>query len=207
MMISFYRTAITLILIAVLSGCSLFGDNEPEYLASVEGYPLRVPEGLDDPTGPSPVIISTPEMRLPAGDELEPMPPRVVSTAGREDANAWLAWSAEGAYMMVKDAPENVSQRLLSVIEGSGTMMTLLKKDDGAGAHKFHYSQAKAADEGFFSNMAFWRSKPFDYSGTFMTSLRPDGKNTRVYLLFGTGEPCDTAGSEHILGMFMEQLG
>jgi len=207
MMISFYRTAITLILIAVLSGCSLFGDNEPEYLASAETYPLRVPEGLDDPTGFSPVIISAPEMRLPAGDELEPMPPRVVSTAGREDANAWLAWSAEGAYMMVKDAPENVSQRLLSVIEGSGTMMTLLKKDGGAGAHKFHYSQAKAADEGFFSNMAFWRSKPFDYSGTFMTSLRPDGKNTRVYLLFGTGEACDTAGSEHILGIFMEQLG
>ena len=109
--------------------------------------------------------------------------------------------------MMVKDAPENVAQRLLSVIEGSGTMMTLLKKDDGAGAHKFHYSQAKAVDEGFFSNMAFWRSDPFDYSGTFMTSLRADGKNTRVYLLFGTGEPCDTAGSEHILGIFMDRLG
>lgn len=207
MMISFYRTAIAVILIAILSGCSLFGNNEPEYLASVEAYPLRVPEGLNDPTGPSPVIISVPEMRLPAGDELEPMPPRVVSTAGREDANAYLAWSAEGAYMLVKDAPENVSQRLLSVIEDSGTMMTLLKKDNGAGAHKFHYSQPKAADEGFFSNMAFWRREAFDFSGTFMTSLRADGQNTRVYLLFGTGEPCDTAGSEHILGIFMERLG
>jgi uncharacterized lipoprotein len=207
MMISFYRTAIAVILIAILSGCSLFGNNEPEYLASVEAYPLRVPEGLDDPTGPSPVIISVPEMRLPAGDELEPMPPRVVSTAGREDANAYLAWSAEGAYMLVKDTPDNVVHRLLSIIEGSGTTMTLLRKDDDAGAHKFHYSQPKKADEGFFSNMAFWRSDPFDYSGTFMTSLRADGKNTRVYLLFGTGEACDTAGSEHILGMFMERLG
>ena len=206
MMISFYRTAIAVILIAILSGCSLFGNNEPEYLASVEAYPLRVPEGLNDPTGPSPVIISVPEMRLPAGDELEPMPPRVVSTAGREDANAYLAWSAEGAYMMVKDTPENVAQNLLSVIEGSETTMSLLSKGD-AGAHKFHYNQPKMADEGFFSNMAFWRSAPFDYSGTFMTSLRADGKNTRVYLLFGTGEPCDTAGSEHILGIFMERLG
>jgi hypothetical protein len=204
MMISFYRTAMTLILIAVLSGCSLFGDNEPEYLASVEAYPLRVPEGLDDPTGPSPVIISTPEMRLPAGDELEPMPPRVVSTAGREDANAYLAWSAEGAYLMVKDTPESVARRLRFAIEHSG--MTMLRKDE-TGAHKFHYSQQPMADEGFFSNMAFWRSEAFDYSGTFMTSLRPDGKNTRVYLLFGTGEACDTAGSEHILGIFMERLG
>jgi len=204
MMISFYRTAITLILIAVLSGCSLFGDNEPEYLGSVEAYPLRVPEGLDDPTGSSPVIISTPEMRLPAGDELEPMPPRVVSTAGREDANAYLAWSAEGAYLLVKDTSESVARRLRFAIEHSG--MTMLRKDE-TGAHKFHYSQAKAVDEGFFSNMAFWRSDPFDYSGTFMTSLRADGKNTRVYLLFGTGEPCDTAGSEHILGIFMDRLG
>ena len=204
MMISFCRTAIALILIAVLSGCSLFGDNEPEYLASVETYPLRVPEGLDDPTGPAPVIISTPGMRLPAGDELEPMPPRVVSTAGREDANAYLAWSAEGAYLMVKDTPESVTRRLRFAIEHSG--MTMLRKDD-AGAHKFHYSQPSMADEGFFSNMAFWRSEAFDYSGTFMTSLRADGENTRVYLLFGTGEPCDTAGSEHILGIFMERLG
>jgi len=204
MMISFYRTAITLILIAVLSGCSLFGDNEPEYLASVEDYPLRVPEGLDDPTGSSPVIISTPEMRLPAGDELEPMPPRVVSTAGREDANAYLAWSAKGAYLMVKDTSESVARRLRFAIEHSG--MTMLRMDD-TGAHKFHYSQPPMDDEGFFSKMAFWRSEAFDYSGTFMTSLKADGENTRVYLLFGTGEPCDTAGSEHILGIFMERLG
>ncbi len=204
MMISFYRTAITLILVAVLSGCSLFGNNEPEYLASIESYPLRVPEGLDDPTGATPVIISVPEMRMPAGDELEPMPPRVVSTAGREDANAYLAWSAAGAYLMVKDTPESVARRLRFAIEHSG--MTLLRKDD-AGAHKFHYTQPAMADEGFFSNMAFWRSEAFDYSGTFMTRLRADAENTRVYLLFGTGEPCDTAGSEHILGIFMERLG
>ena len=40
-----------------------------------------------------------------------------------------------------------------------------------------------------------------------MTSLKPDGEDTRVYLLFGTGEAVDTAGSEHILGIFMERLG
>lgn len=197
-----------LILIAVFSGCSSFGNNEPEYLASVEVPPLKIPEGLDNPTGPSPTIISVPEMRLPAGDELEPAPPRVVSTAGKQDANAYIAWSAQGAYLMVKDTPDSVANRLRYAIENSG--MTMLKMDD-SGAHKFHYTQKppESNNEGFFGRMAFWRDRPeyINFSGTFMTSLRPDGQNTRVYLLFGTGEAVDTAGSEHILGIFMERLG
>lgn len=203
MMISFYRAAITLIMIAVLSGCSLFGDNEPEYLDSVEVESLKIPPGLDEPAGPAPVVISVPEMRLPAGDELEPKPPRVVSTAGKQDANAYMAWSAEGVYLMVKDTPENVALSLRAAIEGPG--MTMLQASE-AGSHKFHYKQNMNTDQGFFSNMAFWRSKPFDYSGTFKTRLRADGKNTRVYLLFGTGEAVDAAGAEHVLGVFMERL-
>ncbi len=204
MMISLNKKLATLILIAMLSGCSLFGKNEPEYLASVESYPLQIPEGLDDPAGSAPMIISVPEMRMPAGDELEPLPPRVIATAGKENANANLAWSAEGAYLKVRDTPESVSKRLRYAIENSG--MTLLESD-ASGAHKFHYKQVMPVDEGFFSHMAFWRSSPTDYSGTFMTRIKADGKDTRVYLLFGNGEAVDTAGSEHILGIFMERLG
>jgi len=207
MMISFCRIAMALLLIAIFSGCSAFRNQEPEYLASVEVAPLEVPPGMDSPTGSSPVLISVPEMRIPAGDELDPAPPRVVSTAGKQDANAYIAWSAEGAYLMVKDTPDSVARRLQHAIENSG--MTMLKKS-GSGAHKFHYTQVQPeSDEGVFSRMAFWRDRPeyIDFSGTFMTSLRPDGTNTRVYLLFGTGDPVDTAGSEHILGIFMERLG
>lgn len=196
-----------LILISVISGCSLFGSGEPEYLASIEVEPLIIPEGLDKPVPSAPVLIGVPEMRMPSGDELEPMPPRVVSTAGQQDANAYMAWSAEGAYLLVKDTPDSVVGRLRYAIENTG--MTLLKYDE-SGAHKFHYSQPKmSADEGFFSRMAFWRGNGsgLDYSGTFMTSLRPDGVNTRVYLLFGNGEQVDTAGTEHILGIFMERFG
>lgn len=193
-----------LILIAVLSGCSLFGENEPEYVASIEVEPLKIPPGLDKPNGPAPVTISVPLLRMPQGDELEPKPPRVVSTAGKQDTTAYMAWSAEGVYLLVKDTPESVARRLRFAIENSG--MTMLKKDD-AGSHKFHYKQNMQSDEGFFSRAAFWRRGPVDYSGTFMTSLRADEKNTRVYLLFGTGEPVDTAGSEHILAIFMERLG
>ena len=203
-MISFYRMAIMLILIAVLSGCSLFGDNEPEYVASVEVETLKIPPGLDEPNGPAPVVISVPHMRMPQGDELEPRPPRVVSTAGKQDTNAYMAWSAEGVYLLVKDTPESVARRLRFAIENSG--MTMLKRDD-SGSHKFHYKQDMVTDEGFFSSMAFWRDNPADYSGTFMTSIKADGKNTRVYLLFGTGEAVDTTGAEHILGIFMERLG
>lgn len=196
-----------LILIAVFSGCSSFRNQEPEYLASVEVAPLKVPPGLNNPTGPTPTIISVPQMRIPAGDELEPAPPRVVSTAGKQDANAFIAWSAEGAYLMVRDTPDSVARRLRHAIENSG--MTMLNMSE-SGAHKFHYTQVNTQiDEGFFSRMAFWRDRPeyIDFSGTFMTSLRPDGQNTRVYLLFGTGEAVDTSGSEHILGIFMERLG
>jgi uncharacterized lipoprotein len=204
MMISFYRTLITLLLAAALAGCSMFGSNEPEYLASKEVAPLKIPPGLDNPKGPAPVFISVPLMRMPAGDELEPKPPLVVSTAGKQDANSYMAWSSEGAYLFVKDTPESVARRLRFAIENSG--MTMLSRDD-SGSHKFHYKQNTETDEGFFSTMAFWRSGPVDYSGTFMTSLRVDGENTRVYLLFGNGESVDTAGSEHVLGIFMERLG
>ena len=206
MMISFHRTVIVLSLAAFVTGCSLFGNNEPEYLASVEAEPLRIPEGLDTPRGTEVVNISVPQMRIPSGDELEPSPPRVVSTAGKQDANAYLAWSAEGAYLFVKDTPDSVAGRLRYAIENTG--MTLLKLDE-TGSHKFHYKQEMGPDEGFFSRMAFWRdgADGFDYSGTFMTTLRADGVNTRVYLLFGNGEPVDTAGTEHILGIFMERFG
>lgn len=198
--------ALALTLFAVLSGCSLFGSNEPEYLDSVETDILKIPEGLDDPRGSRQIVISVPQMRKPEGDELEPKPPRVVSTAGKQDTNAHMAWSAEGVYLLVKDSPDSVARRLRYAIENSG--MTLLRRDDESGAHKFHYSQVKTnAHEGFFSRMAFWRSDPFDYSGTFMTKIRADGKDTRVYLLFGNGKPVDTSGAEQILGIFMERLG
>ena len=206
MMNSFYRTLLILTLMSVISGCSLLGNGEPEYLSSVTVAPLKIPEGLDTPVGGEPVLISVPEMRMPEGDELEPQPPRVASTAGSKDANAYLAWSAEGAYLFVKDSPDSVAGRLRYAIENTG--MTLLKLDE-TGSHKFHYKQTMAQDQGFFSKMAFWRDGPDekDYSGTFMTSVRADGGNTRIYLLFGTGQPVDTAGSEHILGIFMERFG
>ena len=192
-------TALALTLFVVLSGCSMFGNNEPEYLDSQELAILKVPQGLDDPRGQMPVLISVPEMRLPAGDELEPRPPRVVSTAGKQDTNAHMAWSAEGVYLLVKDTPDSVARRLRFAIDRS---------DDASGGHKFHYSQPKTNEqEGFFSRMAFWRSDPFDYSGTFLTNIKPDGQDTRVYLLFGDGKYVDTTGAEHILGIFMERLG
>lgn len=197
-------TALLLLMIVALAGCSMFGNNEPEYMASIEGEPLKIPAGLDTPTGPRPVLISVPLLRMPAGDELEPMPPRVVSTAGKQDTNTFMAWSAEGVYLKVKDTPESVVRRLRFAIVNSG--MNMLERND-SGAHKFHYTQRFRSDAGFFTSMAFWRDKPVDYSGVFMTKLKQDGEDTRVYLLFGNGEEVDTAGAEHILGIFMERLG
>jgi len=204
-MIKFSRLAISMLLLLLfLSACSLFGNKEPEYLHSVEGKPLKIPAGMNSPAGSRAVVISVPMLRMPAGDELEPMPPRVVSTAGKKDTNAYMAWSSEGVYLFVKDTPKSVARRLGYAIEHSG--MTMLEKD-ASGAHKFHYTQVMSEKHGFFSSMAFWRDKAANYSGVFMTKLTADENGTRVYLRFGNGKEVDTAGAEHVLGIFMERLG
>jgi uncharacterized lipoprotein len=203
MTISFHRTAVTFILITLLSGCSWFGKDEPEYLDSIEVEQLKIPEGLDDPTRATSVVISEPGMRLPADDELEPMPPQVVRTTGNQDTNARMIWTAEGVYLLLKDTPESATKRLRIAIENSG--MKLLDKDD-SGAHRFQYDQPRSKNAGFFSRMAFWRKRPADYSGTYQTSFKADGEHTRVYLLLASGESSSTAGSEHILGLLIEEL-
>lgn len=197
-------TVMAFVMTTVLGGCYMFGNNEPEYLASREAEPLKIPEGLDKPKGLRPVNISVPPMRLPAGDELEPMPPRVVSTAGKKDAYSYLAWSAEGVYLFVKDKPEIVSGRLANVIGMEN--MQMLQPNIESGAHQFHYTQIVLNDEGWFSWMAFWRDNPLNFSGRFMTQLLPDGDNTRVYLRFADGGHVDTTGAEHVLGVFMDEL-
>jgi hypothetical protein len=93
---------------------------------------------------------------------------------------------------------------LATVISKDG--MEMLQSDSASGAHKFHYTQPILTDEGFFSHMAFWRDRPLNFSGIFMTQLRPDGDDTRVYLRFGDGGVVDTQGAEHVLGVFMEDL-
>lgn len=204
-MIVFTRlSTLSILMVAVLSGCSMFGNGEPEYLAAEEVQPLKIPEGMDKPKGLRPVVISVPPLRMPIGDELEPMPPRVVSTAGKKDAYAYMAWSADGVYLLVKDNPEIVAGKLASVIDKEG--MVMLQSGDEKGAHKFHYEQPDLTDEGFFSHMAFWRNDPLNFSGIFMTQLRPDGDDTRVYLRFGDGGRVDTQGAEHVLGVFMDDL-
>ena len=202
----FTRTRVTVLVMAtVLGGCSMFGNKNPEYLASYEAPPLEIPEGLDKPRGLRPIVISVPSMRMPVGDELEPTPPRVVSTAGKKDAYAYMAWSAEGVYLLVKDKPDVVSTRLADVISQEG--MEMLQRDDATGAHKFHYSQEVLNKQGFFKRIAFWQDGPPNFSGIFMTQLLPDGDNTRVYLYFGDGRQVDTTGAEHVLSVFMEDLG
>ena len=190
----------------LLGSCSMFGNNSPEYLASEEGKPLVVPEGLDAPQPNNPVTIRIEEMRNPSGDELNPMPPRAASTAGGGEANAYIAWSAAGAYLAVIDTPDSVSRRLRFAIERSG--MNLLQRDDNLG-HVFEYVHVQQPiEKGFFGKMLFWREDfgP-NYSGTYRVRLELDGKETRVYLVTSDGDTVGTNAAEQILGMFMERLG
>lgn len=188
-----------------LGGCSWFKEKPPEYLDSQEVEPLRVPTDLDAPQYRAPLTISTPEMRRPSGDELNPGPPRAVSTAGRGDANAWMAWSAQGVYLSVLDSPASVDRRLGFAIERTG-MQPL--PDDGQGGQRFEYVHIRYDERSFWQKLAFWNDgKGPDYSGVYRARVEPDGENTRVYLELDSGRQAPTNASEHVLGIFMERLG
>lgn len=188
-----------------LGACSWFKEKPPEYLESREVEPLRAPAGLDVPIYREPLVITAPNMRMPSGDELNPGPPRVVSTGGRSDANAFLAWSAEGVYLSVLDSAPSVSRRTGFAIERSG-MQPL--PADGNGGQRFEYVHIRYDDRSFWQKLAFWnRSSGPDYSGVYRARVVPDGENARIFLDLDSGTPANTAAAEHILGIFMERLG
>ena len=188
-----------------LGACSWFKEKPPEYMTSREVEPLRVPADLDAPQYRTPLVITAPDMRMPSGDELNPGPPRAVSTGGRGDANAYIAWSAEGVYLAVADSPESVSRRLGFAIERTG-MRAL--EPEGNAMHRFEFVHVRYDERSFWQKLAFWNDgKGPDYSGTYRTRVVPDGDVTRVYLDLDSGTPAPTNAAEHILGIFMERLG
>jgi uncharacterized lipoprotein len=193
------------LLLLGLAGCSWFKEKPPEYVASREVPRLQVPPDLDEPRYPSPLMISAPEMRIPTGDELNPGPPRTVSTGGRADANAFMSWSAEGVYLKVLDTPDSVNRRLGFAIERSG--MQLLEGGE-AGDFRFQYNHRRPDQRSLWQKMKFWSDgRGPDYSGTYRARVSGDGDNSRVYLMFDSGEPATTSAAEHVLGLFMERLG
>lgn len=192
--------------VSLLQACSWFKDKPAEYLQSDEGRQLQVPEDLDAPRPVNAVVIGVEGIRAPSGDELNPMPPRAAVTAGGGDTNAYLAWSAAGAYLAVKDSNESVARRLRFAIQRSG--MNLLEIHP-QGAHRFEYRHVRApVEKGFFEKFLFWRDNlgP-DYSGTYRVRMEDDGAETRVYLESDSGAPAQTNAVEHVLGIFMERLG
>jgi uncharacterized lipoprotein len=199
------RTSGLAAMIALLQACSWFRDKPPEYVESADGVEIVVPEDLDMPQYQNPISILHPDMRMPAGDELNPGPPRVVSTAGRGDANAYMAWSARGVYLLVRDTPDSVSRRLGFTIDRAG-MKTLESQTDGE--HRFEYYHIRHDERSWWRKMAFWNDgKGPNYSGVYRTHVEADGEDSRVYLLFDNGDSATTNAAEHVLGIFMERLG
>jgi len=199
------RLLAMLVMTAGLSACSWFKEKPPEYMESVEVPPLTVPEGLDEVRYRTPLVIAVDGMRMPSGDELNPGPPLVMSTAGRGESNAWMAWSAQGVYLGVADTPDSVQRRLGFAIDRTG-MRPL--ESDTAMEHRFEFVHLRVDDRSFWQKMAFWnRSDVPDYSGFYKTRVEPDGENARVYLYLDSGTQATTSAAEHILGIFMERLG
>ncbi len=195
----------TVLLATGLGACSWFKEKPPEYMASQEVEPLSVPTDLDAPEYVTPLVITAPLLRMPSGDELNPGPPRVVSTQGRGDANAYMAWSAEGAYLSVADTADSVNRRLGFAIGRTG-MRPL--EPAANGQHRFEYVHVRYDDRSFWQKLAFWNDgKGADYSGVYRTRVVPDGEETRVYLQLDSGTPAPANAAEHVLGIFMERLG
>jgi len=202
---SFVRLLAMLVMTIALAACSWFKEKPPEYMAGEEVPLLEVPEGLDPLQYPAPLVISTGQIRLPSGDELNPGPPRTVNTAGQGDTNAYLAWSGQGVYLAVRDTPDSVQRRLGFTIERAG--MIMLETDQPL-EHRFEYVQVNTDERSFWKKLAFWsRSKAPDYSGLYRTRVEGDGEDARVYLFLDSGTPATTTAAEHVLGIFMERLG
>jgi uncharacterized lipoprotein len=200
------RVLLTALSILFLASCSWSkrGEDVPVYYGSVEIEPLDVPADLDQPQLVNPLVIPKREVNLPSADEIETTPPRVASTGGQSDVNAWISWSADGVYLKVRDNSTNVANRLGPAIEKSG--MTLLDSKV-TGSYRFEYTHVPMQETGFFKRMKFWGDDAPDFSGLYQTEVRADGGNSRVYLLQGDGEPAPNSAAEHILAVFMEQFG
>lgn len=188
----------------ILSACSMFGGEQPEYYDVTEAEPLTIPEALDTPTSASALTIDHQPLPLPS-QEMNTMPPRVLVNQSSDPGNSILRWSSEGVYILVDDSTDSVRRRLEFVIQRSG--MELLGRG-GDGDYRFVYKDVRPeTDEGFFAKMAFWRDDPPDYSGSYLTLSQPDGGKTRVYLVYADGGEVPVEAAEHVLAILKERLG
>lgn len=191
----------------LLASCGLFGkkdDKQPEYYSAVETPPLTIPEGLDNPTVPSALVIGIPPAPL-AQRELSTVPPRVSSQSAGGTKNARVGWSAEGVYLLVEDTPDSVQRRLGFALKRSG--MSVVDTPAGEGYQFNFWHHAKREGEGFFSRLAFWRDDPPNYSGSYRTMTQADGENTRVFIKNADGSDADPDAAEHILVLLSERFG
>jgi len=188
----------------LMSACGLWGDKKPEYYDVPEAKPLKIPSGLDSPTSEAAFTIGIPAFPLPES-ELNPIPPRVLANQAGQGGNSSLRWSADGVYILIQDSPDSVQRRLGYVIERSGMEMVRQEPD---GAYVFQYQQVTVdRDEGFFTNLAFWRPDAPNYSGSYQTLLEPDGNSTRIYVKYADGRDVPMEAAEQVLAILKERLG
>jgi uncharacterized lipoprotein len=202
-MMNFRYSAVTVLLVLLLAGCSS-DSRKREYYDAAEEPSLEIPEGLARPSSSSALVIGAPPMPL-SPYEIESRPPRISSTTSGLDSNSSFNWSARGLYLVVDDTPESVHRRLGLVIERAGMQRVRL---DEKGVYRFDYYQSFDDEGGFFRKMAFWsRDKAEDYSGAYQTYTEPDGEKTRVYIKYADGTDCEPDAAEHVLDVIRSRLG
>ena len=200
-------TGVILVVICVsaLASCGWFRkkEKEPLYYSAVETPPLEIPEGLDRPTSSNALVIAIPVAPLPQR-EIPVVPPRVNSQSAGKDMVP-IKWSSDGVYLLLDDTPQSVFRRVGLVIERSGLTRY---QPVGDNAYRFQYDHhPPELDEGFFSKLAFWRDDAPNYSGVYQAVIRPDGNESRIYILNGDGSEANPDAAEHLLVILGERLG
>jgi outer membrane protein assembly factor BamC len=82
-------------------------------------------------------------------------------------------------------------------------------RDMTAGTYYVRYdpgSEGAQKKEGFFSRLAFWRSKDFDPVKKYRVHLVGNGDETRVTVLDASGQRDDSPAARKILGLLQDQI-
>lgn len=185
-----------------IAACGIF-EREKIYVASREAEPLEVPDDLDPPRRDIALVMnddSVPEFAAPISEQ----PPRFIASLS-ENSDSVLRIDAEGAYILLEDTPESVYRRLGLTIERAG--MGIRERNPEQRFYEFNYRSSGRPKKSFFGRLLFWRDAEDPVSGIYRAQIRPEGEESRIYLLQPNGEAASDLAAEQILSVFLDRLG
>ena len=193
-----FATSGLLLLMMILSSCSLFG-SKSEYDKVPAGQALEVPPDLDEPSAAGAVRIpNATYSRLANGP--------VGSDTVDADQGTRLKSSGASQTLIVDDSLESVWRRLGFALQRIGLKIEDQERDRGVYSVAYVDVEARAQRPGRFSRWIMRKKGPTDHSGTYHLHLDTVAEQTRVRLLNANGRRAAAPVTEEILGKLLERL-